>query len=76
MTSNSILTAEDLFKFIEKVWRYMRSITGDGVRLTLKDAKDLIPELEIYEIPTGTKIWDWTVPKEWIFRICSLEKFI
>jgi aminopeptidase-like protein len=68
MTSNSILTAEDLFKFIEKVWRYMRSITGDGVRLTLKDAKDLIPELEIYEIPTGTKIWDWTVPQEWIFR--------
>lgn len=42
-----------------------RSITGDGVRKTLKILKREIPELTINEIPTGTKVFDWTVPKEW-----------
>lgn len=68
MTNNTPLSSDELFTFIRRVWPYMRSITGDGNRQTLIAAKELIPELEIIEVPTGTKIWDWTVPKEWIFR--------
>jgi aminopeptidase-like protein len=41
-----------------------RSITGNGVRQTLGILKDIIP-LEIHEVPTGTTIFDWEVPKEW-----------
>ena len=68
MTNSTPLSSDELLMFIRKVWSYMRSITGDGNRQTLIAAKELIPELEIIEVPTGTKIWDWTVPKEWIFR--------
>ncbi|HMG93597.1 MAG TPA: DUF4910 domain-containing protein [Chryseolinea sp.] len=41
-----------------------RSITGNGVRQTLNILKGNIP-LEIHEVPSGTKIFDWDVPKEW-----------
>ena len=49
----------------KKLWPYNRSITGDGVRKTLKDLKKEIPSLKIFEIPTGAKAFDWTIPKEW-----------
>ena len=41
-----------------------RSLTGDGVRATLERIGRRIP-LEVREIPTGTKVLDWTVPREW-----------
>jgi aminopeptidase-like protein len=41
-----------------------RSITGNGVRETLRRLQTRIP-LTVHEIPTGTKVFDWTVPKEW-----------
>jgi len=62
------LSLEELQMFIRKVWTFMRSITGEGNRQTLNAAQELIPELEIIEVPTGTEIWDWVVPKEWIFK--------
>ena len=42
-----------------------RSITGNGVRKTLKIIKKNFSELKIYEIPSGTKVFDWNVPPEW-----------
>ena len=41
-----------------------RSLTGDGVRETLERIARRIP-LETHELPTGTPVLDWTVPKEW-----------
>ncbi len=41
-----------------------RSLTGDGVRATLERISRRIP-LDVHELPTGTPVLDWTVPREW-----------
>ena len=54
----------EIYKIITDLYPICRSITGDGVRETLKIIKDYI-DLEISEVPTGTEVFDWEVPKEW-----------
>lgn len=51
--------------FIQSIWYYCRSITGNGLRDTLKDIQKIHSDLKIIEIPTGTKVLDWVVPQEW-----------
>jgi aminopeptidase-like protein len=53
--------------YFDRLWPLLRSITGDGVRQTIEILSEIIP-LEIMEVPTGTKVFDWTVPKEWVVR--------
>ena len=42
-----------------KLFPICRSITGDGVRKTLREIKKKIPELKIFEVASGTKVFDW-----------------
>ena len=44
-----------------------RSITGNGFRQTMAILQNHIP-LVIHEVPTGTQVFDWSVPKEWNIR--------
>ena len=67
-----------MYGLADKIFLYCRSITGQGVRDTLADLKEYIgadngPELEIHEVPCGTKVFDWTVPKEWVIRSAYIE---
>lgn len=55
---------EELYELMFELFPIHRSSTGNGVRETLKRLARLIP-LEIHEVPTGTKVLDWVVPKEW-----------
>lgn len=57
----------EMHDLITKLYPICRSITGDGVRKSLHILQQQIP-LEIHEVPTGTKVFDWTVPKEWNVR--------
>lgn len=60
-------TAEGMFALCERLLPIRRSLTGDGVRETLAVLGELIP-LERHEVPTGTPVLDWTVPREWSLR--------
>lgn len=57
----------EMFALIAELYPICRSITGDGVRQTLRRIRELIP-LEVREVPSGTRVLDWTVPKEWNIR--------
>lgn len=59
------MLGEQIHQLATELWPINRSITGDGVRQTLAIIKKQIPELEIVEIPSGTQVFDWTIPKEW-----------
>ncbi len=56
-----------MHRLISKLYPICRSITGDGVRETLRILQEYIP-LQIHEVPTGTKVFDWKIPKEWNVR--------
>lgn len=58
---------ERMYRLIERLYPICRSITGDGVRDTL----DIVGErmaLDRVEVPTGTPVFDWIVPREWNVR--------
>ena len=55
---------EDMHDLMRELFPICRSLTGDGVRETLKVLKNHIP-LKTYEVSSGTKVFDWEVPNEW-----------
>jgi aminopeptidase-like protein len=56
-----------IYDLIAELYPIQRSITGNGVRQSLRILQRFIP-LEIHEVPSGTQVLDWTVPKEWNIR--------
>ena len=64
----------EILDLVRKLWPYNRSITGDGVRKTLKDIKEFLPELKICEVSSGTKAFDWVVPDEWRITDAWIKK--
>ena len=55
---------KEMFQLMEELFPICRSITGNGVRQTLEIIKNHI-SLETHEVPSGTKVYDWIIPKEW-----------
>jgi aminopeptidase-like protein len=61
------MIGEQMIRFITDLYPICRSITGNGVRQTLAKVGERIP-LQIHEVPSGTQVFDWTVPREWNIR--------
>ncbi len=61
------IQGKELYSLVEELYPICRSITGDGVRETLRKLQKYIA-LTTHEVPTGTQVFDWTVPKEWNIR--------
>jgi len=59
--------ASELYALVRELFPICRSITGNGVRETLRLLSKRVP-LEIREVPSGTAVLDWTVPREWNIR--------
>lgn len=57
----------DMHNLMAELHPICRSITGDGVRQSLAILQQHIP-LQIEEVPSGTAVFDWTIPKEWNIR--------
>ncbi len=55
---------KEMHSFMAELYPICRSITGEGVRETFRAIQKRIP-LEMKEVPSGTKVFDWTVPLEW-----------
>jgi len=55
---------QEMYGLMEELYPICRSITGNGVRKTLGIINRHIP-ITLTEVPTGTEVFDWTVPKEW-----------
>lgn len=59
--------AREIETYFDRLWPLMRSITGAGVRATHDILGEIVP-LRRIEVPSGTAVFDWTVPKEWVVR--------
>ncbi|MDD5109218.1 MAG: DUF4910 domain-containing protein [Candidatus Omnitrophica bacterium] len=63
-----ISLGQEMHALCVKLFPICRSITGNGVRLTLAIIQKHLPGIKIFEVPSGKKCFDWIVPKEWNIR--------
>ena len=57
----------EIYALAAEIFPFCRSITGNGVRETLRAVGAHI-DLDIHEVATGTPVLDWTIPREWNIR--------
>lgn len=58
-------TGRWMYHLAERLFPICRSITGNGFRQSLGIIREILPEIKVTEVPSGTQVFDWTVPKEW-----------
>lgn len=64
---------QDIYELVKEIFPICRSITGNGVRETLNILKKYAPDICVHEVPSGTPVFDWTVPAEWNIEDAYVE---
>lgn len=59
---------DEIDRLLRRLFPLNRSLTGDGNRETFRILADHNVPLAVEEIPSGTRVFDWTVPPEWRIR--------
>ncbi|MCX6127142.1 MAG: DUF4910 domain-containing protein [Proteobacteria bacterium] len=65
---------KEMYRLAEELFPICRSLTGNGVRKTLEILQEHLPRMRQFEIPTGTRCFDWTIPKEWNIKGAYIAK--
>lgn len=63
-----------MMNIVTRIFPICRSITGNGVRQTLRILQEYCSDLKIHEVPSGTQVFDWTIPSEWNITEGYIEK--
>jgi len=71
--SNNLVVGEQMHALARRLWSINRSISGSGLRETLRIIQELLPALRLIEIPSGKQVLDWIVPEEWEVREAWVE---
>ncbi len=67
------ISETSLFQWARDLFPINRSLSGDGVRETLRYLKEKVPELEVREHKSGAKVLDWEIPREWVVYEAYIE---
>ena len=62
-----------MYQLCEELFPICRSLTGNGVRETFGILKKYNPDITVYEVPSGTAVFDWTIPREWNIEDAYIE---
>ncbi len=54
-----------IYNLAKELWPINRSLTGEGVRETLRHIQKYLPDLTIHKVASGKKVFDWVIPNEW-----------
>ena len=63
--NNKFKHGKKIHNFCTKIFLINRSITGPGVRQTLKELKNICKNLKLKSYPSNLKVFDWKIPLEW-----------
>jgi aminopeptidase-like protein len=67
------MNGEEIFGWLSVLFPLDRTLAGPGTRKTLEFLKSVVPEIEIKSVSSGTKVFDWEIPKEWHVRDAYIE---
>lgn len=59
------LKGQEIYSWAKDLFPICRSLTGQGLRETLQYFMDIVPEMKMFEVKSGSKVFDWEVPNEW-----------
>jgi aminopeptidase-like protein len=63
----------EMHDFARRLWPLPRSISGEGLRATLRAIGERLQGFELFEVPSGSRVLDWIVPDEWWVRAAWIE---